>query len=196
VTGRNKDATWRSLGTVCRERGWSQRQLISEFRSGGLRVRTIPRGHEREIKVSWSAPDDLVVRWLDIQRSEMAVIRPVRRADGKTYFELGPIVGLEVSLPAADAEVPSPPGTAPAAAPAPPVERWSKPPPADKVKKAALAVAKTFKADDPPTEAEWWAALDAKLGERVKRKVARGALADWAKHLKRRPGQTKRNRRS
>jgi hypothetical protein len=80
----------------------------------------------------------------------------------------------------------------PAAAP---VKRWRKRPSADDVKAAALAVAKTFQPDDPPTEPIWWAALNAQLGEEVTRAVALNALSDWAPHLKRQPGQ-KRNRRN
>jgi hypothetical protein len=77
----------------------------------------------------------------------------------------------------------------------PSIKRWRKRPPADVLKAATLAVAKTFRSSDPPTEATWWKALNAKFDEPVTRKVARDALTNWASHLKRHPGQTRRNRR-
>jgi hypothetical protein len=75
--------------------------------------------------------------------------------------------------------------------PAVPVKRWRKPPPAVDIKAAALAVAKTFQPNDPPIFPKWWEALNTQVGKPVTRKVALDALADWAPHLKRRPGQTK-----
>jgi hypothetical protein len=65
-----------------------------------------------------------------------------------------------------------------------PVKRWRKRPSADDVKAAALAVAKTYQSDDPPTDPLWWAALNAQLGEKVTRAVALNALAKYAPHLK------------
>ena len=88
-----------------------------------------------------------------------------------------------------------------AATASPSVKRWRKPPPANAIEVAALAVAKTFAPANPPTQPEWWKAFNAQLGEDgpVPRKVALRALADWAPHLQRQPGQTQRtksNRRS
>jgi hypothetical protein len=42
--GRDTDATWRSLSTLCRERGWSMRRAIYELQNG-LPYRTFPPGH-------------------------------------------------------------------------------------------------------------------------------------------------------
>jgi hypothetical protein len=80
------------------------------------------------------------------------------------------------------------------ATPAVPVKRWRKLPTAGAIKAAALAAAKTFQSNDPPTESDWKKALEAKLGEEVTIRLARKALSDWAPHLKRRRGQI-RNRR-
>jgi hypothetical protein len=57
------EVTWRSLGTLCRERDWSPSRLLYELQHG-LRYRTFPPGHT----IDWSAPlfdrrdalDDLV----------------------------------------------------------------------------------------------------------------------------------------
>jgi hypothetical protein len=80
----------------------------------------------------------------------------------------------------------------PAAAP---IKRWRKPPPTDVLKPAALAVAKGYQPDDPPTAADWKEALEAQLGEQVTYRVARDAMLDWAPHLQRQRGQ-KPNRQS
>jgi hypothetical protein len=76
-----------------------------------------------------------------------------------------------------------------------PVKRWCEPPSADVLKSAALAVAKRYEPADPPTEAEWKEALEAKLGGPVTYKVARETLHKWASHLRRQRGQ-KPNRQS
>jgi hypothetical protein len=95
----------------------------------------------------------------------------------------------------ADGEVPSLPPPS-AGAPAASVKRWRKRPPRDDIKAAALAVAKTYQPDNKPTQPEWWEAFSAQFPEPVARSVALDALDKYAKHLKRRPGQTKRNRQS
>jgi hypothetical protein len=100
VTRRDKDATWRSLGTLCRERDWSKRRLLHELRNG-LSYRTVPPGHA----VDWHHPD--VERSLDVDASEVTLTRGVLAAEGEGCFVLGldrPTVGVEV-LPPADVEV-------------------------------------------------------------------------------------------
>ncbi len=86
-------------------------------------------------------------------------------------------------------KAPSPSAEAPAA----PVKRWRKRPPREKLKAAALAVAKTYQPNDPPTQPEWWEALKEYLPE-VSRDVAIEAQREWAPHLLRKRGQKKRNR--
>jgi hypothetical protein len=75
------------------------------------------------------------------------------------------------------------------------VKRQHKLPSATALQAAALAIAKTYEPGDPPTAPAWKMALEAHLGKSVTREVARQALAQWAPHLQRQPGQ-KRNRRS
>jgi hypothetical protein len=82
-----------------------------------------------------------------------------------------------------------------------PIKRRHKPLPTDVLRRAALAVAKAFQPNDPPTFATWKEALEAHLGGPVTRADARKAL-NWVPFLKRKPGQKqrkpqqKRNRRS
>jgi hypothetical protein len=91
-------------------------------------------------------------------------------------------------------EQPTTPASPPVATPPPPPdERWRKSWPEYKVKAAALAAAKTYQSDDPPTAAEWKAALEKQLGGPVARDRARDALRRFAPHLQRKPGH-KRNR--
>jgi hypothetical protein len=188
VIGRDKDATWRSLGGLCRDLDWSQGRLLRELR-GGLRYRTIPEGYV----IDWR--DRNVVRSLDVAASTVTLLDE-KVARERAYIGLGLVTVTVEVLPPVEAEVPAPPANAPAATPTPPAERWRSRPPAAGLKAAALAAAKTFKPDDPPpTFPEWWAALDAKLGGHVAREVARSALADCAPRLRRKPGH-KRNRRS
>jgi hypothetical protein len=100
VTRGDKDATWRSLGTLCRERDWSKRRLLHELRNG-LSYRTVPPGPA----VDWHHPD--VERSLDVDASEVTLTRGVLAAEGEGCFVLGldrPTVGVEV-LPPADVEV-------------------------------------------------------------------------------------------
>jgi hypothetical protein len=115
---RDKGATWRSTGTLCRERDWSKRRLLFELENG-LPYRTIPPGWT----IDWS--DDLVWPLLDIEASEIskpygrmlpAIVPPTPKSF--RALEAGLTLGIEVLPPgaSADADVPSPS----AAAPAPP----------------------------------------------------------------------------
>jgi hypothetical protein len=85
--------------------------------------------------------------------------------------------------------------------PTAPIKRRHKPLPTDVLRSAALAVAKAYQPDDPPTFATWKEALEAHLGGPVTRATARKAL-NCVTFLKRKPGQKrrkpqqKRNRRS
>ena len=174
MAGRDKDATWRSLNDACRVSGWSEGRV-----EDGIENRLLPfRGYVQglgsvtgeTLKPDWTIAkvygDDckLSVFWRD---SNGVVIETV-----------------EVRLPTNTA----------APAPSAPVQRWRKPPAAKDLEIAALAAAKTYQPDDPPTEPEWRQTLIDKLGKPVSRKVARGALARWAPNLRRKQGQ-KRNRR-
>jgi hypothetical protein len=182
-TGR-KSERWCTLGSLCRELDWSRPRLIHELQNG-LRCRIVP--HE-------AVPPGYVIDWhsrvsittLDIEASTVEIDDP--RPRQYDSIVIGPrrlTVGIEVLPPTDTAEDLA----------SPPAQRWQKPPPRDVLEAAALAVAKTYQPDDPPTQAEWWKALNAQLGADVTRKVALRALVDWAPQWQRQRGQ-KRNRRS
>jgi hypothetical protein len=92
------DATWRSLGTLCRELDWSRPRLLYELRNG-LRYRTFPPGHA----IDWH--DSNVERSLDVEASTVAVLRGLLETE--MAFD-HPTFGVEV-LPPSDAGTPSPP---------------------------------------------------------------------------------------
>ena len=64
MAGRDKDATWRTLGTLCRELGWSRPRLFYELQNG-LRTRTFPPGHV----FNWHDPS--LRRVLDVEASTL-----------------------------------------------------------------------------------------------------------------------------
>jgi hypothetical protein len=108
VIGRDKDATWRSLGTLCREQDWSKQRLLHELRNG-LPTRTFPPGHA----IDWHDPN--VESSLNVEASEVTYVKGVLGGEGWIGLDT-PTVGIE-ALPSSDA-VPSPPAEAPKALPA------------------------------------------------------------------------------
>jgi hypothetical protein len=113
VIKRDTDATWRSLGNLCRERDWSRARLLYELRRGALTFRTVPP----DVPIDWAHPD--VERSLDVEASTVIITRGVLAAEAVGAFVLGldrPTIGIEV-LPPTDAQ--GPPANAPAAASAP-----------------------------------------------------------------------------
>jgi hypothetical protein len=90
---RDMNATWCSLGTLCRERGWSQPRAIYELQRG-LRFRTVPPGHEHEI--DWHDPNQL--SRLDLSASTMEIWQGVAAVEG-TVAPCFLTVGIEVLPP-------------------------------------------------------------------------------------------------
>jgi hypothetical protein len=109
VAGRDKDATWQTLGTLCRERDWSKPRALYELQNG-LRYRTVPPGHV----IDWHDPT--VQRDLILEASEVTLILGVFGGGGLGFDHLA--VGIEV-LPPIDAEMLSLPPDAP------PSVRWA-----------------------------------------------------------------------
>jgi hypothetical protein len=68
-SGRDKGATWRSLGTVCRELDWSKPRAVYELQHG-LPFRTVPPGHEHE--ADWR--DANVTHNLNVETSELSFV--------------------------------------------------------------------------------------------------------------------------
>jgi hypothetical protein len=143
---RNKDATWRTLGTLCRELDWSRLRLIQELQNG-LRHRTIPEGHT----IDWHDPN--VLRSLDVEASEVSFY--VSRE--QSSIVIGPrrvTVGIEVLPPGASTadEVP-----APAASPAP--RR-----PSDAAVEQCFRNVMKERPDNPPTETWLLGEMKTRLG--------------------------------
>jgi len=95
VAGRDKDATWRTLGTLCRELDWSPRRLLHELQ-GGLRYRTIPEGRE----IDWHDPN--VRRWLNLEASEVTFYdeKLAKERSRGLVISLGQVtIGIEVLPP-------------------------------------------------------------------------------------------------
>jgi hypothetical protein len=88
VTGRDKNATWRSLSTLCRERDWSKPRALYELQNG-LRYRTVPPGHV----VDWRDPT--VERSLDVEASTVTLVLGVF-GDGGLGVDVR-TVGIEVA---------------------------------------------------------------------------------------------------
>jgi hypothetical protein len=117
---RDKDATWRTTATLCRELGWSQRRLLDELEKG-LLYRTDPPGW----KVRWRPH---LWPYLNVKASTLLVppggmrgIEPPPSTKHSDLFTWGVSLRIEVLPPGApaDAEVPPSSVDAPAASPAP-----------------------------------------------------------------------------
>jgi hypothetical protein len=67
VAGRDKDATWRTLGTLCREQDWGRQRLFHAL-ADGLPYRTIPPGYTI---VDWLSP--VLQSCVNIEASEISV---------------------------------------------------------------------------------------------------------------------------
>ncbi|MFZ1090485.1 MAG: hypothetical protein WAN75_14820, partial [Xanthobacteraceae bacterium] len=104
MAGRDTDATWRSLSTLCRELDWSRPRLVHELRNG-LPYRTFPPGHT----VDWHHPE--AEQTLNIAASEVTITQTVLMADGLPDL-VRRTLGIEV-LPPTDAEVPLPAASTP-----------------------------------------------------------------------------------
>jgi hypothetical protein len=145
MPGRNIAATWRSLGTLCRERDWSRPRLLHELRQGRLpQQRTFPPGYV----IDWHDPN--VERTLNLETSEVSFYdEDVGRAHsysghGLAILSLGEVtVGVEV-LPPTEYAVPAPPVDLP------PGARW------------AFAAAGCLKAEGKIwfADGEWWVGED------------------------------------
>jgi hypothetical protein len=99
MAGRNTDATWRSLSTLCRELDWSRPRLLHELRNG-LPYRTVPPGH----MVDWHNLD--VECSLDEKTSTVKLVLRVLGTNAGLGLDIL-TVGIEGMLPT-HAEVPLP----------------------------------------------------------------------------------------
>lgn len=169
---RDKNATWRTLGTLCRELDWSRRRLIHELENGWP-YRTVPEGYA----IDWA---DAV---LNIESSE------VRFCAGEGgVHDLGhPFVFLDTGYLTVGIEVLSPtdvPAPSPALSPTPPPSAPLMTPPTNTVSNAELrdcilAIVDEYP-DDPLDEDALWELVEKRLGRSVGRDRVRNARKKFA----------------
>jgi hypothetical protein len=171
--GRDKDATWRTAGALCRDQDWSKRRLLHELQDG-LPYRTIPAGHV----VDWHHP--VTAQTFNLDASEVTIIGAL--IDGEVAFDTTTI-GIEFLPPTDVLSAPEPSAPAPVAPVkrsrkrSPPTKRWRKPPPQKDIKAALLNIletAPTLSGEDLEN------ALCTSLGEGMTRAKARSAIKRWA----------------
>jgi hypothetical protein len=186
VVGRDKDATWRSVGTLCRERSWSQQHLIYELEKG-LPYRTDPPGW----KVKWGSH---LWPYFNVGASKLLVppgglrgIAPPPSTKHSDLLTWGVNLRIEVLPP--DAEMPAPSENAPAASPAP----------ARKVSEADLrnalrAIVEEHPPGSPPLDEE---SLRKKVEKRLGTELARDRILatrdEVAPHFKLPVGRPRKN---
>jgi hypothetical protein len=170
---RDKDATGRKLGTLCRELGWSRPRLVYELVKG-LHYRTFPPGHV----FNWHDPS--VRGALDVEASTLPLsyASASGMATVDSSWPLQEAIGIEVLPPgeSTDAEVPAPAADAPAASPVP--RR-----PSDAAVEQCFRTIMKERPDDPPTETWLLGEMKARLGtspgrQRV-RNLWRKIAAQW-----------------
>lgn len=157
---RDTGATWRTTGTLCRERDWSLRRLRQELESGRTLYRTIPEGRV----IDWRSPG---VK-LNVEASEVS------------FFSLSEAtVGIEVlaptDAPASDALSPSPPSPPSVPPTTPPPETVS----SAELRDCLLAIVDDYP-DNPLDEDALWREVERRLGRSVGRDRVRKARKKFA----------------
>ena len=97
VTERDKDATGRSLGIYCRERGWSKPRALYELQNG-LPFRTVPP-LPPGVSIDWHNPN--VTHGLNVETGDLKLILGVSGGPGLSFDTL--TVSIEV-MPPPDAD--------------------------------------------------------------------------------------------
>jgi len=177
VARRDKDATWRKLGTLCRELDWSRSRLIHELQRG-LRYRTFPEDHA----INW---DDPAVRLaLDVEASTLprGYASVLGLANSWTIQEA---IGIEVLPP----DAPPHSANAPAASQVPP-RKVSE---AD-VRKALLAIVEEHPPGSSPLDEESLCSeVERRVGAQLARDRVLAARNDVAPHFKLPVGRPRKN---
>ncbi len=167
VSGRDKDATWRSLAALCHRLDWSRPRALYELQNG-LHYRTVPPGHV----VDWHHPH--VETTLNINASTVQVILGI--AKGVVGFDIITL-GVEV-LPPSSAAPPGP---------------WQpKLPPAD-IEGAVKKIADAHPAPDWLPFPKFWEELKDLLGSQATKRVALDALK-YAPHLRGKRGYSRKKK--
>jgi hypothetical protein len=156
------NATWQTLGKLCRALDWSPQRLLYELQNGRVHYRTVPEGYTIDY---WLDP--YLRRHLSIEASEIsipygtmcgAIVPPPSKT--QAYLRAGGLIlGIEVLAPGAptDAEMPSPSASAPAASPAP--RR-----PSDAAVEQCFRAIMKERPNDPPSEDDLFAEMKQRLG--------------------------------
>jgi hypothetical protein len=167
VIGRDKNATWQSVGSFCSERGWSKQRVIWELQNKRLLARTMPPGYEPEI--DWHSI------WFPMQFNlETSTINPV-----------GPdLLPVEIEVMPADA-LPTPSPPAPMAASS---SSSRKNVSEAELKNCILAI-KTERPMHPPDEEDLWKEVEKRLDAEVPRDRIRQTRAEVAPDWKLPPGR-------
>jgi hypothetical protein len=184
---RDKDATWRTLGALCRTLGWSRPRLFYELQNG-LRSRTFPPGHV----FNWHDPSLRCALDVEASTLPLSCANTSGMATVNSSWTLQEPIGIEVlppEAPPADADVPLPSAEAPAALPVPP-KKVSE---AD-VRKAIQSIVKEHPPGRPPLDEE---SLVKEVERRVDARLARervlAARDEVAPHFKLRVGRPRKN---
>lgn len=145
------NATWRTLGTLCRSLDWSEPRLVHELQNG-LPYRTVPPGHI----IDWHDPN--VLRSLEVKASTVTLDHVRVSGEGRVSFfgAYREVIGIEVL----------PPDALPAPTPPPSVSQAAPPP----RKVSAAEVERCFRdivkehPNDPLSEPELFAEMKRRLG--------------------------------
>ena len=161
MAGRDKDATWHTLGRLCWDLDWSPTRLLYELQNG-LQYRTVPPGHV----IDWH--DRRVPYNFNVEASKVTIF------ESRGWLTLG----VEV-LPPTDPEVPAPSVNIPAASPAPP-RRVSE----AELRKGLQHLAEHHPAGTRPLDAETvHKMMETHFGVSIERDRIRQALKDVAPHF-------------
>jgi hypothetical protein len=169
VTGRDKDATWRTLGTLCRELGWPWGRLHGELIARRAPYRTHPPG-----EIDWG---DSTLR-VDLAESKVTILDRHSAKTGVTGFYK--TVWVEVLPPTDASPAPSlPPTAASSSPPASPRKNVSE----AELRECILTI-KTERPNDPPDEDELWKEVERRLNAMVSRDRLRQVRDDVAPEWK------------
>jgi hypothetical protein len=176
VTGRDKDATWCSLGVHCRKLGWSKARALYELQQG-LPCRTVPPlppGYS----IDWHNP----AHNLNVETSDLTLILGVFDGPGPDLGFDTLTVSIEV-LPPPDA--PSLPAAAVVVASSRKVSEAE-------LRNCILAL-EGERPNDPPDEEELWTEVERRLDATVSRDRIRQARDEIAPEWKLPPGRPRKN---
>jgi hypothetical protein len=167
-------ATWRATSILCRERGWSQQDLIYELEKG-LPYRTDPPGW----KVKWGSH---LWPYFNVGASKLLVppgglrgVVPPPSTKRSDLFTWGVNLRIEVLPPGVPTDANVLASSAPAASPAPPRKV------SDAELRDCILGIKKERPDDPPDEDELRKEVEGRLGVPIGRNRIRKIRSKYAR---------------